>query len=862
MSKSQLKQLKERLKANGFIGQTNTGKKQKKRLPASTRSDKDHALQAIREEFNPFEIKTTRLKHGDILGRKVQGATGKPGVSKQIGEDNRKRTLQRELERKNKVGAVVDRRFGENNPNMAPEEKMLERFTRERQMRSARSGSSLFNLEDDDDDIYGDSTLTHFGQALALEDDYDAAGDEEEEGSDDGGGFTRKRARESDDGSDAGDDDQERKKSKNEVMKEIIAKSKMYKHERQQAKDEDQDVIESLDGDMNDLRSLLFRSDAALKKASVAEAERDTTYDANVREMVFDRRAKPSDRTKTEEELAEEKATELKELENQRLRRMRGEVDDEDEDDKKRSRAGRMPQADDLSDDFLSDDAAEFGFGKGLENDFDEEEEDDEAGDDFNSEDEAGEESTEQETITVKARPGAKSSEKPLKVLEVIDRPSTEIAYTYKCPSDLEGLQEILQSHSLDNQLVIIDRIITLHHPSLKEGNKDKLMKLGPLLVQHAAQLVDNATDLSYGFQTEAFNNLVSKIHGMAKSYPEAMSAGFRDMLRDSRQRLQVAIDDRGTAEYPLPSDMFVFALIGNIFSTSDHFHLVATPAMLLMGQHLAQLTPKTLGDQASCTFLAALFLKYQGFSKRYIPEAINWLNLSLYGFVKAGVDAPQGFPLLGGTHKVEVEGSCKQIDTRNLTLADLKREQALIGISSAEDKQLALSILKVDLDTLRKFASLYKGAEAYKEIFTPALNLLDLLSSEITESKPRLSVLYPVLADITQTRDLLQKLIKFQTSTRRPLALQQHKPIPIPMNVPKFEENYSVDRKSYDPNLQRQEIGKLKAQLKKERKGALRELRKDNAFVAREKLKAKKKKDEEYHATLARLERSVGNEQ
>lgn len=70
----------------------------------------------------------------------------------------------------------MDRRFGENDPTVTPEERMLERFTRERQ-RTARGGVA-FNLEDEDD-------LTHYGQSLSKMDDFDDAGihlsDEEED---------------------------------------------------------------------------------------------------------------------------------------------------------------------------------------------------------------------------------------------------------------------------------------------------------------------------------------------------------------------------------------------------------------------------------------------------------------------------------------------------------------------------------------------------------------------------------------------------------------------------------------------------------------------------------------------------------
>ena len=40
----------------------------------------------------------------------------------------------KERVRRNRTGGVIDRRFGENDPGMDPEERMLERFAREKQV--------------------------------------------------------------------------------------------------------------------------------------------------------------------------------------------------------------------------------------------------------------------------------------------------------------------------------------------------------------------------------------------------------------------------------------------------------------------------------------------------------------------------------------------------------------------------------------------------------------------------------------------------------------------------------------------------------------------------------------------------------
>ena len=52
------------------------------------------------------------------------------------------------MQRRSKVGGVVDRRFGEDDPTMTPEERMLERFAREKQKNYKKN--SAFDLEDDE----------------------------------------------------------------------------------------------------------------------------------------------------------------------------------------------------------------------------------------------------------------------------------------------------------------------------------------------------------------------------------------------------------------------------------------------------------------------------------------------------------------------------------------------------------------------------------------------------------------------------------------------------------------------------------------------------------------------------------------
>lgn len=80
-------------------------------------------------------------------------------------------------------------------------------------------------------------------------------------------------------------------------------------------------------------------------------------------------------------------------------------------------------------------------------------------------------------------------------------------------------------------------------------------------------------------------------------------------------------------------------------------------------------------------------------------------------------------------------------------------------------------------------------------------------------------------------------------------------------MSIPKFEESYHPD-KHYDPDRDRSELSKLKAEHKREKKGALRELRKDAHFIAREQLKEKKERDEQYEKKYKRLVAEIQGEE
>lgn len=99
MPPSQLKRLKASLREKGIVGPQQSRKQKQKNVQNGENKEKrlqrTVALNGIREQFNPFEIKTAArgpkfevTNSRTIGGRVTKGVKGRPGVTKGLGEEN------------------------------------------------------------------------------------------------------------------------------------------------------------------------------------------------------------------------------------------------------------------------------------------------------------------------------------------------------------------------------------------------------------------------------------------------------------------------------------------------------------------------------------------------------------------------------------------------------------------------------------------------------------------------------------------------------------------------------------------------------------------------------------------------------
>jgi nucleolar protein 14 len=216
------------------------------------------------------------------------------------------------------------RRFGESDADLSLEDKMFLRFQKER-VKKARN-TSLFNLDSSENEV-----LTHKGQALGesnmADTDWRSDSDDEQGGLGKevvnslhfGGGMVEKKQFAAaattgilGDGSKAADGefdgDGHKKNNRLDALQEIVMKSKMFKAQKKEAKEEQESERERLDRAFQDLISesqVKFRPTKRDHSEDVEEiGEQDslmTEYDRSLRSMTFDTKAKPTDRTKSAE---------------------------------------------------------------------------------------------------------------------------------------------------------------------------------------------------------------------------------------------------------------------------------------------------------------------------------------------------------------------------------------------------------------------------------------------------------------------------------------------------------------------------------------------------------------------------------
>ncbi|KAK8304501.1 hypothetical protein V6Z12_D04G226300 [Gossypium hirsutum] len=915
--------------------QSTAGAKTKKKSNKKhhKKSDPDAISMKLKSQKpNPFETIWSRRKF-DILGKKRKGEERRIGRARSLAIQKRKKTLLKEYEQSTKSSVFVDKRIGEQNDDLGEFEKGILRSQRERQLKLGKK--SKFNLSDGEEDEFD---APEFGSLPERDDFEDEMLSGDDNYADEKRSTVLKRlnshsAKDPLEG-DLIEGEENKHKSKKEIMEEVILKSKFFKAQKARDKEENEQLMDELDksfsslvqsqallsltepGKMNALKALVNKSIpddhvkkeelAVMRKAETNNQEQPDSYDKLVHEMVLDMRARPSDRTKTPEEIAQEERERLERLEEERQKRMLATDYSSDEDgenaEKDYAQRPRAISGDDLGDSFAlddepgkkkgwvdeilerkdandsededEDDSEDLGSAEDTDEDEESEEEeedenecektlslkdweqsdDDNVGTDLEEDEETDEhdEAIGDEDVDKKSRNKTNKTELK-KCVESVDakKPKAsgkhtsakpDIPFIIEAPKNLDELSSLLENHSNDDVIVIINRIRASNAIKLAAENRKKMQVFYGVLLQYFAVLA-NKKPLNF----ELSNLLVKPIMEMSTEIPFFSAICARERILRTRVQFCEALKNHENGCWPTLKTLFLLRLWSMIFPCSDYRHVVTTPALLLMCEYLMRCPIMSGRDVAIGSFLCSMILMFTKQSRKFCPEAIMFLRTLLMAATDHKLASEQDSQFY---HFMELKAlrpllcihdGVDEINPLNFLMVMEMSDDSLFFRS---DNFRASALLTV-IETLQGFIEIYDGLNSFPEIFLPIATLL----VEVSEQKHMPKALKDKFNNVSQ---LIKKKADEIHTLRRPLQLRKQKPAPIKLLNPKFEENF-VKGRDYDPDRERAERRKLQKLIKREAKGAARELRKDNYFLYEAKQRDKELVEKERAANYGR---------
>ncbi|KAL3636188.1 hypothetical protein CASFOL_020735 [Castilleja foliolosa] len=885
---------------------------------------------------NVFESIWSKRKF-NILGKtRKDEERRRIGLSRSLAIQKRQRTLQKEYEQSSRSSVFVDKRIGEQTEGLEEFDKAIMRSQRERQLKVKKE--SKYNLSDGEEDEFGYQDNGDFPERDDFEEDVPLDEDEADQWSEKKINFGQTDSHEAGDGlgSRSMEGEENRHKSKKEVMEDIIFKSKFYKAEKAKEKEENEHFIDQLDKDftslvqseallsltqpnkMKALKSLVnstmpndnskkVETHVAQNKAPL-EQEKPDLYDKLVGQMALDMRARPSDRTKTPEELAQDEKERLEHLEEERQKRMvaahdSGNENDDDEDDEdaddEPTNQTKHISGDDLGDSFSAvpktdpiwiDDIIRKDNDSNLENEVavssgeseDEDDEDDEESDGSDEDDEEAEEGSDEDDEKAESLKDWEQSDDDI-IKTNDDETDDGIG---KGKGMIEKKKTITESR--------VKKIESASDNNAKINAKDDLTQKvelpytieAPKNFEEFSALVENRSDdqileairrirtfnaisiaaenrkkiqVFYGVLLQFFavlankkplnfnllNMLVKPLMEMSTEIPYFAAICARQRLLRTRAQFCEDVKNTGKSCWPSLKTLFLLRLWSMIFPCSDFRHAVMTPAILLMSEYLMKCPIVSGRDIAIGSFLCSMVLSVTSQSQKFCPEALTFIQTMLIA-------------ALSNKHKFEA--------SQLYNLMELKTLKPLLRIEGHVDQIDSLNFLKIMdfpeessyftsddfrasiifaiIGNLKGFVNIYGGFKSFPEIFLPISKVLHALIED-NLIPDSLKVEIENIAEQIESKSEEYHLL------RQPLRFRKKKIIKTV--IPKFEENF-VKGRDYDPDRDRAERKKLKKKLKQEAKGAMRELRKDNYFLSEVKERDKVRMEEEKAEKLGKV--------
>jgi nucleolar protein 14 len=407
--------------------------------------------------------------------------------------------------------------------------------------------------------------------------------------------------------------------------------------------------------------------------------------------------------------------------------------------------------------------------------------------------------------------------------------------YVFEVPTTLEALHEMIGNFASTGReaSLIVERIHASNSVRLSRKNEEKMQNFYDVVLRRFIAVGDAVYTSGRGGDEldryEQLDSLTRTLYAMSQDAPETTAAvwgrrlgvlqnAHAKRLRDSEfvQEEERADDDEITA-WPSTGTLFLLRALGHIFPATDRRHQVMTPAMLLIGQMVAQTPVLSVHDLVMGLFCTGLLIEYSREAKRVVPEALAFLCGVIRLFSNTTDDSP--IPTM------------KQVDSNSIIAAVKDYTGEVCPKLSPEkeaiiDLRVPVAILCSALQLIDAYADALGGSlnfaesEAFSEIIKALLSL-----SRTKQAIPKI-----ITTRVTATASKLSQLVK--NAARPPLARRAAPKVEsaVPSLAPRLQD---PDRfKSLSTSNKTMEA---RREWKREKKAVARELRLDASMVEQE---------------------------
>ncbi|KAG7174314.1 Nucleolar protein 14-like 1, partial [Homarus americanus] len=400
---------------------------------------------------------------------------------------------------------------------------------------------------------------------------------------------------------------------------------------------------------------------------------------------------------------------------------------------------------------------------------------------------------------------------------EMMEAAKKEIPYTFEVPQDYESFWALLENHSPKE---------TLHVLTDPDGDSP-IPGVSPMIyVDSFIQHIFTITQVSPANSAKALMQV------LLEKYEECSQSKFK--------------------RYPMANTFVFLKIAGILFPSSDYIHPIMTPVMTFLTHLLGQAKVVSQREITAALFSTHLLLEYLSQSKRFVPELTNLLNGLL--FIAIGAKKKIHEVLIANLLSVTVEkfshdflvyliepslvrqGHSVALNLlqpheptlRPHTIQYTESKLTLASINNTEAEltdSFKINILCKTTKLLKQLCNCWSQLPSIRTIMAPTIKLLESLSLKN----------YP--DSVNKTVEELLSAIRSLPIQGQPLVKAEGRPVSIKMYEPAIEEIIEGVKKHHGTKsyLEKQ---KLTHKLKRERKGARREIQRDTAFLARQQLK------------------------